>query len=69
MCSQEGIVDEKRLPAVLVDFARTLTSDFSIQTILDHLVDHVVEVIPVDGAGVLLMDCDMNIISSRPPTI
>lgn len=51
-------VDEKRLATVLVDFARTLTSDFSIQTILDHLVDHVVEVIPVDGAGVLLMDSD-----------
>lgn len=52
-------MDEKRLAAVLVvDFARTLTSDFSIQTILDHLVDHVVEVIPVDGAGVLLMDSD-----------
>src|SRR5580765_2567314 len=51
-------MDEKRLAGVLVDFARTLTSDFSIQTILDHLVDHVVEVIPVDGAGVLLMDSD-----------
>ena len=51
-------MDEKRLASVLVDFARTLTSDFSIQTILDHLVDHVVEVIPVDGAGVLLMDSD-----------
>jgi len=51
-------MDEKRLASVLVDFARTLTSDFSIQTILDHLVDHVVEVIPVDGAGVLLMSSD-----------
>jgi phosphoserine phosphatase RsbU/P len=51
-------MDEKRLAGVLVDFARTLTSDFSIQTILDHLVDHVVEVIPVDGAGVLLMVSD-----------
>jgi sigma-B regulation protein RsbU (phosphoserine phosphatase) len=51
-------MDEKRLASVLVDFARTLTSDFSIQTILDHLVDHIVEVIPVDGAGVLLMDSD-----------
>jgi serine phosphatase RsbU (regulator of sigma subunit) len=51
-------MDEKRLASVLVEFARTLTTDFSIQTILDHLVDHVVEVIPVDGAGVLLMDSD-----------
>lgn len=52
------VVDEQRLASVLVEFARTLTGDFSIQTILDHLVDHVVEVIPVDGAGVLLMDSD-----------
>lgn len=51
-------MDEKRLASVLVEFARTLTSDFSIQTILDHLVDHIVEVIPVDGAGVLLMASD-----------
>ncbi|MDQ1696754.1 MAG: hypothetical protein QOJ03_2107 [Frankiaceae bacterium] len=51
-------MDEKRLASVLVDFARTLTSDFSIQTILDHLVDRTVEVVPVDGAGVLLMDSD-----------
>jgi hypothetical protein len=43
-------MDERRLASVLVDFAWTLTSDFSIQTNLDHLVDHVVEVIPVDGA-------------------
>jgi sigma-B regulation protein RsbU (phosphoserine phosphatase) len=51
-------VDEQRLTTVLVDFARTLTSDFSIQTILDHLAARVAEVIPVDGAGVLLMDSD-----------
>jgi len=51
-------VDQQRLTSVLVEFARTLTDDFSIQTILDHLVDRVVEVIPVDGAGVLLMDSD-----------
>jgi serine phosphatase RsbU (regulator of sigma subunit) len=52
------VVDEQRLASVLVEFARTLTSDFSIQRILDHLVDRVVEVIPVDGAGVLLMESD-----------
>jgi diguanylate cyclase (GGDEF)-like protein len=51
-------VDEGRLATVLVDFARTLTADFSIQTILDHLVRRVAEVIPVDGAGVLLMKGD-----------
>jgi phosphoserine phosphatase RsbU/P len=52
------VVDEQRLTTVLVEFARTLTSDFSIQKILDHLVDRVVEVIPVNGAGVLLMESD-----------
>ena len=51
-------MDEQRLTTVLVEFARTLTSDFSIQKILDHLADRVVEVIPVSGAGVLLMDSD-----------
>jgi diguanylate cyclase (GGDEF)-like protein len=51
-------VDEGRLATVLVDFARTLTTDFSIQTILDHLVQRVGEVIPIDGAGVLLMKGD-----------
>jgi serine phosphatase RsbU (regulator of sigma subunit) len=51
-------VDEQRLASVLVEFARNLTGDFPIQAILDHLVDRVVEVIPVDGAGVLLMDSD-----------
>jgi phosphoserine phosphatase RsbU/P len=53
-----GVVDEQRLTTVLVEFARTLTGDFSIQKILDHLADRVVEVIPVSGAGVLLMDSD-----------
>ena len=53
-------MDEKRLTAVLVEFARTLTADFSIQTILDRLVERVVDVIPVDGAGVLLMDSDVE---------
>ena len=51
-------MDEQRLTTVLVEFARTLTGDFPIQKILDHLVDRVVEVIPVSGAGVLLMDSD-----------
>ncbi|HVF05956.1 MAG TPA: GAF domain-containing SpoIIE family protein phosphatase [Frankiaceae bacterium] len=53
-------MDEQRLTAVLVEFARTLTADFSIQAILDRLVDRVVDVIPIDGAGVLLMDSDVE---------
>ena len=53
-------MDEGRLATVLVEFTRTLTADFSIQTILDHLVQRVVEVIPVNGAGVLLMKSDTS---------
>lgn len=49
-------MDEQRLSAVLVEFAHTLTTDFSLQGTLDHLVERVVEVLPVTGAGVLLMD-------------
>lgn len=53
-------MDERRLTSVLVEFASTLLGDFTIQKILDHLVDRVVEVVPVDGAGVLLMDSDVE---------
>ncbi|HVA61662.1 MAG TPA: GAF domain-containing SpoIIE family protein phosphatase [Mycobacteriales bacterium] len=53
-------MDEQGLTTVLVEFARTLTGEFSIQKILDHLADRVAEVIPVDGAGVLLMESDVE---------
>ena len=49
-------MDQERLSAVLVEFARTLVEDFSIQDILDRLARRVIEVIPTDGAGVLLLD-------------
>jgi diguanylate cyclase (GGDEF)-like protein len=49
-------VDQERLSAVLVEFARTLVHDFSIQDMLDRLARRVLEVIPTDGAGVLLLD-------------
>ena len=51
-------MDEQGLSAVLVDFAHTLTTEFSLQRTLDHLVERVVEVLPVTGAGVLLMDTE-----------
>ena len=41
---------------MLVDLARTLGTDFSIQTILDQLVVRIVDVLPIDGAGVTLID-------------
>ena len=49
-------MDQQRLSAVLAEFASTLVGDFSIQEILDRLARRVLEVIPTDGAGVLLLD-------------
>ncbi len=49
------VVQEGKLAAVLSEFARTLVTDFPIQGILDHLVERIVEVLPVTGAGVTLI--------------
>jgi diguanylate cyclase (GGDEF)-like protein len=46
---------KEELADVLSEFARTVVTDFSIQGILDHLVKRIVDVLPVDGAGVTLM--------------
>jgi diguanylate cyclase (GGDEF)-like protein len=49
-------MDQQRMAAVLAEFARTLVGNFSIQEILDRLARRVIEVIPADGAGVVLLD-------------
>jgi GAF domain-containing protein len=50
-----GVIAIKRqLSDVLSEFAGTLT-DFPIQAILDHLVERVVEVLPITAAGVTLI--------------
>lgn len=49
------MVDEDTLVSVLSDFARTLTTDFPIQGILDHLVGRIVDVLDVTAAGVTLI--------------
>ncbi len=49
------VVDEDTLISLLSDFARTLTTDFPIQRILDHLVDRIVDVLDVTAAGVTLI--------------
>ncbi len=49
------VIIEHRLSAVLSEFARTLLTDLSIESILDHLVLRIVEVLPVSGAGVTLI--------------
>ena len=47
------------LSAVLIEFAQTMVTDFSIQDILDGFVHRIPDVLPVTGAGVTLMTADM----------
>jgi diguanylate cyclase (GGDEF)-like protein len=49
------MVQEAKLSAVLGEFARTLATDFPIQGILDHLVERIVAILPITGAGVTLI--------------
>jgi diguanylate cyclase (GGDEF)-like protein len=49
------VVHENKLSDVLTEFARTLATDFPIQGILDHLVERIVEILPVTAAGVTLI--------------
>jgi len=46
---------ERRLSALLSEFARTLLTDFPIQAILDHLVVRIAEVLPIGSVGVTLI--------------
>jgi GGDEF domain-containing protein len=48
-------VRAEKLAAVLAEFAERLVEGFRIQEILDHLVQRIVDVLPVTGAGVMLM--------------
>ena len=50
-----AVVAEDRLSDVLSEFARTLATDFPILGILEHLVHRIVDVLPVDAAGVTLI--------------
>jgi diguanylate cyclase (GGDEF)-like protein len=50
-----SVIHENKLSAVLTDFARTLATDFPIQDILDHLVERIVEILPVTTAGVTVL--------------
>lgn len=62
---------EQKLTQVLVDLAHVLGTDFSIQVILDHLVDRILDVLPVNGAGVMLMGDDggLHFVASTDDTI
>lgn len=46
---------EDGLSVVLSEFARTLVTDFPIRGILDHLVGRIVDILPIDAAGVSLI--------------
>lgn len=46
---------ERRLSDLLSEFARILVTDFPIQSILDHLVVRIVELMPIGSAGVTLI--------------
>ena len=45
---------ERRFSDLLAEFAQTMT-DFPVHAILDHLVERIVEVLPIDAAGVTLI--------------
>ncbi len=47
---------EQQLSDVLSEFARTMVTDFPIQAIPDHLVVRIVDVLPISGAGVTLIE-------------
>jgi diguanylate cyclase (GGDEF)-like protein len=49
------MINDGKLSAVLSEFARTVITDFPIQGILDHLVTRIVDVLPIDSAGVTLI--------------
>jgi len=49
------MVQEHTLSSVLSEFARPMLTDFRIQSILDRLVERIVDVLSVTGAGVTLI--------------
>src|SRR3954452_16946986 len=51
-------LDRAALVEVLADFARSLLGDYTVDGVLDRLTGRVCDVLPVDGAGVMLDDGD-----------
>jgi diguanylate cyclase (GGDEF)-like protein len=49
------VSQESTLSDVLTEFARTMVTNFPIQRILDRLVERIVDVLPIDAAGVSLI--------------
>jgi len=66
------IIDEQNLSVVLSAFASTLATDFPIQSILDHLVEGIITILPITSAGVTLIDdgrAPLYIASSDPSAL
>jgi diguanylate cyclase (GGDEF)-like protein len=49
------VPSERQLSDVLSEFAHTMVTDFPIQGILDHLVERIVDIMPITAAGVTLI--------------
>jgi diguanylate cyclase (GGDEF)-like protein len=49
------MVHEGQLSSVLSELASTLLTDFPIQSILDHLVNRIVDVLPISAVGITLI--------------
>lgn len=49
------MVEDEQLASVLIDFASTMATAFPIQSILDRLVQRIVEMMPITAAGVTLI--------------
>ena len=47
--------EEPRLADVVSEFARTMPPDSSVQAIIDHLVERIIEILPISSAGVTLI--------------
>jgi hypothetical protein len=45
------VPSDHQLSDVLSEFARTMLTDFPIQAILDHLVERIVDIVPITAAG------------------
>lgn len=58
--------DENLLTRVLSEFAHTLAGRFEVSEVLYRLVEHVIEILGVDGAGVSVVDEDGSL---RPVTV
>ena len=58
--------DEELLTSVLSEFAHTLASRFEVSEVLYRLVEHVIQILGVDGAGVSVVDEDSKL---RPVTV